>query len=252
MSRLEGKAAVVTGAGSGIGLAIARRFAAEGARVACLDRDGDAAEAAARELGGLALAADVGVEGEVEAAFERAAAELGGLDVLVANAGIGGPGRADEIDREHWDRVLAVNLTGVWLCARAAIPRLRERGGGSIVLQGSIAALTGVRGVAAYAAAKGGVIALGRQMAIDYAADRIRVNVLCPGAVWTELTAATYERRGEGRGEQARAAAAARYPLGRLGEPEDIAAAAVYLAGDGSAWVTGVVLPVDGGLSAAS
>lgn len=253
--RLEGLAALVTGAGSGLGRAIAARLTAEGARVACVDRDDAAAVATAEDLSSaVAMTADVSSGVDARRMTERAVEAFGALDIVVANAGIAGPGTAESVDEAGWDEVIAVNLTGVWLTARFAIPHLRRRGGGAIVTIASIAALIGIPGIAAYAAAKGGVVGLTRQMAADLAGDRIRVNAICPGTVPTPLVLNTLATTSglstsAGTAEERLGAVAGRYPLGRTGTGGEIAAAVTYLASDEAAWITGHVLPVDGGMT---
>jgi NAD(P)-dependent dehydrogenase (short-subunit alcohol dehydrogenase family) len=260
--RLEGKVAIVTGGASGIGEASCLRFAAEGAAVVVADRDGSGAQRVAASIadaGGRAVPVTVDVTSEDDvAAMVAAAAPLGPLDVLFANAGIAGSGRAGDLSRDAWQRVIDVNLTGVWLCARAVLPAMVERGAGSIINQASVGGLVGVGGIAAYAAAKAGVIGLTRQMAVDYGPDGIRVNAICPGTVPTPLVRRTYEAGGgfasgvdealdfDAMMEKARV----RFPLGRYGSVDDIASIAVYLASDESRWTTGTAIPVDGGMTA--
>ncbi len=257
--RLEGKRVVVTGAASGLGRGAALRFAEEGAHVACVDLDLDAAQSTASTIvdgGGrsVALAADVSDETSVEAMTASVVDRLGGLDVVYANAGINIVGRAADVALEDWSRVIAVNLTGVFLTAKHAIRQMvAQQTGGSVINQASIAALRGAKAGAAYAAAKGGVVSMSRQMAVDYGPDGIRVNVVCPGTVPTPLVDATYEARAELFGvpsEDATAATLARHPLGRMGEPRDIANIALFLASDDSAWVTGGTFISDGGFTA--
>jgi NAD(P)-dependent dehydrogenase (short-subunit alcohol dehydrogenase family) len=260
--RLTGKVAIVTGGGSGIGEASCRRFADHGAAVVVADRDAAGAERVAEELrqgGARAVAAvvDVTSEADVEAMVE-AADGFGPVDVLYANAGVAGSGRAGDLSVAEWQRVIDINLTGVWLSARAVLPRMIEHGGGSIINQASVGGLVGVGGIAAYAAAKAGVIGLTRQMAVDYGPDNIRVNAICPGTVPTPLVRQTYEQGGgfastvqepidfDAMMEKSRA----RFPLGRVGTVDDIAAIALYLASDESNWTTGTAIAVDGGMTA--
>jgi NAD(P)-dependent dehydrogenase (short-subunit alcohol dehydrogenase family) len=262
MSRLEGKRVVVTGAGSGLGRAMAERFAAEGAAVVCADIAGEAASAAAAAVvaaGGRAEAvtADVRSEADAERTVARATSAFGGLDVMVANAGVGGNGRVDELALDDWNAVLAVNLTGVFLSAKAAVRQLLRQGtGGSIIATASVAASIGIPRVAPYAAAKAGVIGLVRQMAVDYGPERIRVNAISPATVATPLVLKTYGEGGSfAAGSDASVdellaeSAATRFPLRRLGLERDVAEAALYLAADESSWVTGHVLVVDGGMT---
>ncbi len=253
--RLAGKVALVTGAASGIGLASAERFAAEGARVVCVDVDEPRLAAAAKRVaasGGEthAIAADVSDAAAIAAAVEGAVERFGQLDVLMANAGIAGSGMAHSTPDELWERVIAVNLTGAFVTIRAVLPHMMERRAGSIVASASIAALSGVPAQAAYAAAKGGVAALTRQIAVDYAGYGIRINALCPATVVTPLVLEAYEQRGGDVDEMLRERGRD-VPLGRLGDPLDVANLALFLASDEAAWMTGALLPVDGGLSAA-
>ena len=261
--RLVGRRTIVTGAGSGIGQAAARLFAAEGARVLCADIDESSAMAVADEIGEQAVGhrVDVANPEDCAAMVARAVEDFGGLDAVYANAGIAGAGRAADLEVEDWDRVIAVNLTGVWLSIKYAIPHLVEAGGGSLVLQASVGGVIGVPGIAPYAAAKAGVIGLARQIAVDYGPDNIRVNAICPGTVPTPLVRATYEKAGgfaavadvgpDAGIDDMIAAAVVRNPLGRLGTTADIANLALYLASDESSWVTGAAITIDGGMSVA-
>ena len=260
--RLAGKVAVITGGGSGIGEGSSLMFAREGAAVVVADRDLAGAEsvvAAITDAGGRAVAVEVDVTLEDDVArMVEVAHQFGPVDVLFANAGIAGSGRAGDITVEEWSRVIGVNLTGVWLSARAVLPDMVAAGGGSIINQASVGGLVGVGGIASYAAAKAGVIGLTRQMAVDYGPDNIRVNAICPGTVPTPLVRKTYDEGGgfastlEERGDfdAIIEKAKARFPLGRVGAVEDIAAMALYLASDEASWTTGTAIAVDGGMSA--
>ncbi len=248
MTRLAHKVAVITGAGSGIGQAAARAFVAAGATVGLLDRAAAATEALAHELGDAAfpLVADVTDEAAVRAAFDAVRRRTARLDVLYNCAGVqlhGRDGRAHELDLAVWQQTLAVNLTGVFLCCKHAIPLLLESGGGSIINCGSPTGITGCgAGYDAYSASKGGVMALTRALAIDYARDGIRVNSVVPGTTQTPLIAALLGDR------ERRAELLAGAPLGRLGTPEDLTGLAVFLASDESRYATGATFVVDGGL----
>lgn len=230
----EGKRALVTGAGSGIGAAVARRLAAEGAEVIVADLS---PEAVANELGAQAVVLDVRHEAEVEFA-------MGDLDVLVNCAGIGSTTNAPETPLDVWENVFAVNARGTFLCCKHAIPGMAARGGGSIVNIASVAGLIGLRNRAAYSASKGAVISLTRALAVDHVADGIRVNAVAPGTVDSPWVRRLVEDVGESLD-----ALRARQPMGRLGTPEEIADAVAYLAA--AEFVTGSVMVIDGGLTAA-
>jgi NAD(P)-dependent dehydrogenase (short-subunit alcohol dehydrogenase family) len=257
MARLKGKVALVTGAASGLGRASAQRLASEGAVVACVDLNTDAVDPVVKDIedaGGraLALAADVGSSEALDAAVGRTVKAFGSLDICLANAGIASAASATELSHDAWDRVIAINLTGVWRTCRAVLPQMMAAGGGSLIAQASIGGIIGIPSQAAYAAAKGGVIALVRQMAVDYARFGIRVNAIAPGTVMTPLVERHWAALAgaDELPDDAIAAAVAHYPLGRLGTPGDIAAAVAYLASEDAAWVTGTVLVVDGGRTA--
>jgi NAD(P)-dependent dehydrogenase (short-subunit alcohol dehydrogenase family) len=252
---LVGKVALITGAGSGIGRAAALLFAEAGAAVAVLDLREDAAKETADEIlaaGGqaIAVAANVTSASEVTDAVERVVAELGRLDVVYNNAGCDSKGSVADATDDDWDRAMSVNGKGTFLVSRAAVPHLVRAGGGAIVNQGSVAAMVGVPNFASYCAAKGAVVALTRSMAIDLAKHGIRVNVICPGTVFTPLMEPMLRARGDGDLEVGLARTIVKYPIGRLGTPEDIARVAVFLAGDGAAFMTGATVAADGGMTA--
>jgi NAD(P)-dependent dehydrogenase (short-subunit alcohol dehydrogenase family) len=255
VEKLGGKVAVVTGAGSGIGRAAALLFAEEGAAVAVADLREEAAHEVADEIleaGGKAVAiqVDVSLAGDAARMVKTTVGELGALHVLYNNAGTDSAGDVVHGTEEGWDRCLDVNAKGTFLCSKFAVPEIEAAGGGSIINQGSVAALVGIRNFAAYCAAKGAVVALTRAMAVDLAARGIRVNCICPGTVLTPLMEPMIRARGEGDLERGLALTAQKYPLGRLGTAEDVARVALFLAGDDSAWVTGSVYTVDGGMTA--
>ncbi|MBK5293152.1 MAG: SDR family oxidoreductase [Acidobacteriia bacterium] len=235
--RLAGKIVLVTGAGSGIGRATAILCAREGARVIAADISLEPAS------GQLAVQADVSDSEQVQAMVQRAIQEYGTIDVLFNNAGIAVRQTVAEQSEQDWDRVIQVNVRSVFLCSKYTIPHMMARGG-SIINMASVVGITGVRNRAAYSTSKGAIVALTRNMALDYAQYGIRVNCVCPGFTETPLT------RGLLSNPAAVAKLTALHPLGRLGRPEDIAAAVLFLASDEAAWITGVALPVDGGFTA--
>lgn len=250
--RFANRSAVITGAAAGIGLAIARSFGREGAKLGLIDRDAaglDRVQAALRGEGVdvVACCADVADPDAVAAAFDRIVEHAGGvLHALVNNAGIAEFAAVEETPLKLWQRTLAVNVTGTFLCSRAAIPRMKLAGG-AIVNMASIAGTVGIPRMAAYCASKGAVIALTRQMAVDYAAAGIRVNCLCPGRIaGTELDRQIRDIDSD----DVTAAKMACYPLGRFGTPEEIAAAALFLASDEASFVTGTAFCIDGGMTA--
>jgi NAD(P)-dependent dehydrogenase (short-subunit alcohol dehydrogenase family) len=246
--RLAGKVALVTGAGSGIGQATAHRFAEEGALVAAADVRAEAARETAGGLdGAIAVELDVASRQSVEAGLQAAVQALGGLDVVVNNAGVTIIGAAHELGEEDWDRELDTNLKSVYLVSKAAWPLLLERGGGAIVNTASIAGLWAIPADAAYCASKAGVIMLTKCMALDGAKAGIRVNCVCPGYTETPMIEGYFA--GQPDPAEARRFATRLHPLGRLGRPRDIADAIVYLASEEAAWVTGAALVVDGGLT---
>jgi NAD(P)-dependent dehydrogenase (short-subunit alcohol dehydrogenase family) len=243
--RLAGRVAVVTGGASGIGLAAARLFAAEGARVALVDRDADALARAAGEIAGaLALPGDVGAEDVAARHAATVRDHFGRWDVLLTAAGVSTGKSVADSTLEEWDAVLRTNLTGTFLWARAAVAAMATSGG-SIILVGSQLATAGGRSNAAYIASKGAIASLARTMALDHAAAGIRVNVVVPGAIDTPLLARAFRRASDP--EAARQRSIARHPLGRLGRPEEIARAALFLASDESSFTTGSCLVADGG-----
>lgn len=253
--RLEGKVALVTGAGSGIGRAAAQLFAVEGARVAVVDLDGDAAKATvaaveAADGTATAVTGNVALAADMEQAVAMTVDAYGRLDVLYNNAGVGSTGSVADAAEDDWDRCFDVNVKGTFLASRAAVPHLAGDGGGAIVNQASVAARVAVPAFAAYCAAKGAVLSLTRSMAVDLAARAIRVNAICPGTVFTPLMEPMLRARGNGDLDAGLAATLTKYPIGRLGAPEDIARMALFLACDESSFATGATFTVDGGMTA--
>jgi len=253
VTRLEGKVAIVTGAGSGIGRAIAVAFGREHARVVLLGRRKEALDRAAAELSeagheAMAVACDVSQEMGPEQAVDAAEERFGPVNVLVNNAGILSVSTVESISVEEWDRVMATNVRGPFLMSRAVLPSMRRAGGGAIVNIGSVLGLVAMKQRAAYCASKGGVTMLTKAMAIDHAHEKIRVNCICPSIVETELVSGLFSDSAEG--QRAREARIGTLPLGRFGKPADIAELAVFLASDESSWMTGTAIPADGGLTA--
>lgn len=252
--RLEGKVAIITGAGSGIGRATAELFAREGAAVAVLDVNGDAATAVSDAIraGGhpaMAMATDVTDDAQVRAAVAAVAAELGPINILYNNAGIGSSGAVDVAEDADWDRCFDINVKGSFYCSRAVVPSMEEAGKGSIINQASVAALVGIANFAAYCSAKAAVVGLTRSMSIDLAPRGIRANAIAPGTVYTPLMEPMLTARGGGDLQKGLAMTITKYPIGRLGDVSDIAGAALYLASDEAAFVTGSVLTIDGGMT---
>ncbi len=254
MNRLEGKVAVVTGAASGIGLAIATRMAEHGATVALLDIDDPKGHAAANALSAAGQSAhywhcDVTSEANVVGIFNEIVERFGRINVLVNNAGIAGVNKpTHEVTETEWDRVQAINVKGVFFCTKHAIAPMRAAGGGSIVNLSSIYGLVGAADSPPYHAAKGAVRLMTKTDALFYAPDRIRVNSIHPGFIWTPLVENELQEQDDPAG--ARHQIEQRHPLGGMGEPDDIAWGAVYLASDEAKFVTGSELVIDGGYTA--
>jgi 2-keto-3-deoxy-L-fuconate dehydrogenase len=246
-AELEGRIALVTGAGSGIGAASARRFVEAGASVVAADIHPERVAELAADLGAAVtpVRADVSEEDDVRRAVETAEA-LGGLDILVNVAGVGSTTTAPDTPLDVWERVMAVNARGTFLCCKHAIPPMAARGRGAIVNIASVAGLVGLRNRAAYCASKGAVIALTRALALDHVGSGIRVNAVCPGTVDTPWVRRLVEEVGESLDDLR-----ARQQMRRLGTPEEIADAVLYLAGDTGSFVTGTALVIDGGMTAA-
>jgi NAD(P)-dependent dehydrogenase (short-subunit alcohol dehydrogenase family) len=244
--RLSGKAAIITGGGSGIGKAIAQAFVREGAKVVIAGRDGKKLERAAAEIGAecLAVSADVSKTNDGQKLVSSAIDRFRHINILVNNAAVLLPGTAESLSEEDFDQTFAVNVRGLWLLSRAVLPHMRASGGGSIVNIASVLSMVGARNRVAYAASKGAVMAMTKAMALDHAAENIRVNCICPGIVATEMVARF------NLDENARRQRVAMHPMGRFGQPEDVASTAVFLASDESGWTTGSVITVDGGYSA--
>ena len=251
--KLAGKVALVTGAGSGIGQAIALLFAAEGARVGVADfseAGGNATVSQIRAAGGDAeyFRVDVSRSAEVKATVDGVLQRWGQLDILCNNAGIGVAATVVETAEEDWDRILAVDLKGVFLGCKYAIPPMIAHGGGVIVNTASVAGQVGVLNRAAYCAAKAGVVGLTKSVAVDYVGQNIRINAICPGTVDSPWIQKILSAQPDPVAERQRMVE--RQPMGRMGEPAEIARAALYLACDDSAFVTGTALVIDGGLTA--
>ncbi|HXR53651.1 MAG TPA: 3-oxoacyl-ACP reductase [Acidimicrobiales bacterium] len=247
--RLVGKVAVITGAAGGIGRASAVRFAAEGAHVVAADLAGEAVEEVAKLVGGIGVRVDVTDADDVQAMYRRAIDEFGGLDICFNNAGISPP-EDDSIlttEADAWARVQAVNLTSVYLCCKYAIPHLLTRGGGSIINTASFVAVLGsATSQISYTASKGGVLAMSRELGVQFARDGVRVNALCPGPVNTPLLQELFAKDPERAARRL-----VHVPMGRFAEPEEIAAAAAFLASDDASFITASTFLVDGGIHGA-
>jgi NAD(P)-dependent dehydrogenase (short-subunit alcohol dehydrogenase family) len=257
MFRLDGKVALVTGAGSGIGQEIALLYAQQGARLVVADVNMEAAGATVAQITGAGGAAraqrmNVADEAEVQAAIAAVVAQEGALHILVNNAGISSVGNLLETSAEEFDRVLAVNLKGVFLCSKYAVAQMiaQEPQGGILVNIASVAGMIAIDRRAAYGTSKGGVIALTRSVAIDFVGQGIRANAICPGTVHTPFVEGYLARHFAGQEDAVRQQLHARQPLGRMGKPNEIAYAALYLASEEAAFVTGSALVIDGGWTA--
>ncbi|OMI41366.1 3-oxoacyl-ACP reductase [Streptomyces sparsogenes] len=247
--RLVGRTAVITGAGSGIGLATARRLAAEGARVVCADIDESAGKAAADEVGGLYVRVDVTDPEQVEALFRTAYDTYGSVDIAFNNAGISPPDDDSILitGLDAWKRVQEVNLTSVYLCCKAALPYMQRQGRGSIINTASFVAVMGAAtSQISYTASKGGVLAMSRELGVQFAREGIRVNALCPGPVNTPLLKELFAKDPERAARRL-----VHVPVGRFAEPEEIAAAVAFLASDDSSFVNAAEFLVDGGIAGA-
>lgn len=247
---LKDKVAIVTGAGAGIGAATARLFAEEGARVIVADYDGTSAAQVAESIGANARAVTVDVRdaASVQAMMQTTVDLFGGVDILVNNAGRGSLGTVETCDEAQWNDIMAVNVNGVFLCSKYAVPLMRKRGGGVIVNTASnIAMAMAIRDRAAYVAAKGATASMTRAMALDFAADNIRVNSVAPGVIWSNYYMKMLDQVPDP--EAFKAGLRARAPSNSWGQPEDIANAIVYLASDRASYAVGTMLTVDGGAS---
>ncbi len=241
---LSGRVAVVTGGNGGIGLGMARGLAAAGAKVVVAGRDAKKSAAAAREIDGIAIEADLLKEADCRALAHKTVAQLGRLDILVNNAGINIRKQPQEYTLDEWRRVMDSNLTSAFVCSQAAYPQMLKHGGGKIINIGSMMSIFGASFTTAYAASKGGMVQMTRAMACAWAKDNIQVNAVLPGWIDTELTRGA-RAQVEGLNERV----LARTPAGRWGVPDDLAGIAVFLASASSDFLTGTAIPVDGGYS---
>jgi NAD(P)-dependent dehydrogenase (short-subunit alcohol dehydrogenase family) len=249
MQRFEGRVAVITGGGSGIGLASARRLASEGAKVVIADVSAESGKAAADEVNGLFVQTDVTDEAQVQALFQTAVDHYGSLDVAFNNAGISPPDDDSILTTglEAWQRVQQVNLTSVYLCCKYAIPHMQKQGKGSIINTASFVAVMGAAtSQISYTASKGGVLAMSRELGVQFARENIRVNALCPGPVNTPLLKELFAKDPERAARRL-----VHVPVGRFAEPEELAAAVAFLASDDATFITASQFLVDGGISGA-
>jgi NAD(P)-dependent dehydrogenase (short-subunit alcohol dehydrogenase family) len=249
VDRLADRVAVVTGAGSGIGLATVRRFAQEGARVVCVDVNTGAGEAAAKEVDGEFAACDVTDEDAVRALFDGVAERHGRVDIAFNNAGISPPDDDSILvtGLDAWERVIKVNTTSVYLCCKYAIPHMQRQGKGSIINTASFVALMGAAtSQIAYTASKGGVLAMTRELGVQFAREGIRVNALCPGPIATPMLLELFAKDPERAARRL-----VHVPMGRFGQPEEIAAAVAFLASDDASFMTAAQFVVDGGITGA-
>lgn len=249
MTKLNQKVAIITGAASGIGASTAKLFAVNGAKVVIADIRKDAALDVANQIqssGGDAYSIEVDVSNEtqVKEMVQETVERFGALHILFNNAGIASAGSVESLSLVDWNRVLAVNLTGTFLCSKYSIPAIKNSGGGAIVTMSSSAGIAAEKNIAAYSASKGGIIMLSRQMALDYARDGIRINCVCPGWIDTPFNDPFIESP-----EIHQTTIDTLVPLGRQGVPDDVANAVLYLVSDDSRYVTGTVLTIDGGLT---
>jgi len=253
VTRLKGKTAIITGGGTGIGRAIALAYVREGAKVAVLGRRRDHLDELVKEVSrsggtGRAAVCDVTRSAQIQEAVREVESGFGPVNVLVNNAGTLSVSTVESISEEDWDRVLETNLKGPFLVCRAVLPSMRRAGGGTIVNIGSVLGLVGMKDRAAYCASKGGLTLLTKAMALDHARDKIRVNCICPGIVETTLVKGLFSDTEDG--QKLKEARIGTLPLGRFGQPQDVAELAVFLASDESSWLTGTAIPLDGGLTA--
>jgi NAD(P)-dependent dehydrogenase (short-subunit alcohol dehydrogenase family) len=253
MFRIDGKSAIVTGAGSGIGRAIATTFAAQGARVFALDLDLAAAQETATRIGAsggaaAAVEGDVTAAASVAAAFARVDRDAARLDILVNNAGIGHVGTVETTSEADLDRLYAVNVKGIFHCSKQAVPRMRAQGGGVILNLASIASLIGIVDRFAYSMSKGAVLTMTRSIAVDFIKDRIRCNCVCPSRVHTPFVDGYLRANYPGREREMFQQLSDYQPIGRMGTPEEVAALALYLCSDEAGFITGQAYPIDGGV----